>query len=153
MPHDIFKPHWSRWIAPDAPDPHKTIYKPHDDTIFSFPYGVFPPIPSHLNIHELCFPSNKPLPPDYPLFINAVTEETVTLHQFYARVCALTRVFRNDGANPLGLMSSPANDKEDGEILGMFSRDHLHCPMVAHACFRAELVFDGISPESTPYEL
>jgi len=153
MTHDIFKPHWSRWIAPSAPDPHTTEYKAQDDPTFSSPYGPLPPSPTNLNIHELCFPPNNPLPPDYPLFINAVTEETVTLHQFYARVCALARVFRHDGPNPLGLRRSPVNDGHDGEILGMFSRNHLHYPMVAHACFRAELVFGGISPASTPYEL
>ena len=153
MTHDILKPHWSRWLAPNAPDPHNTKYKPHNNAVFSSPYGPFPPTPPDLNIHELCFPPNNPLPPDYPLFVNAVTEETVTLHQFYARVCALARVLRHDGLNPLKLGKSPVHGGEDGEILGMFSRNHLHYPMVAHACFRAELVFGGISPASTPYEL
>tara|TARA_R110002003_G_scaffold129_3_gene12082 strand:- start:532 stop:1857 length:1326 start_codon:yes stop_codon:yes gene_type:complete len=51
------------------------------------------------------------------------------------------------------LEKSPLNDKEDGEILGLFSRNHLQYPAVAHACFRSELVFGGISPASTPYEL
>lgn len=153
MTHDILKPHYSRWLAPNAPDPHNTKYEPHDRPIFASPYGPFPPTPEDLNIHELCFPPNNPLPPDYPLFINAVTEETVTLHQFYARVCALARVLRYDGPNPLKLGKSPVNDKEDGEILGLFSRNHIHYPMVAHACFRSELVFGGISPASTPYEL
>jgi 4-coumarate--CoA ligase len=53
----------------------------------------------------------------------------------------------------MNLAKSPVSDKEDGEILGMFSRNHIHYPMIAHACFRAELVFGGISPDSTPYEL
>lgn len=153
MTYDIFKPHWSRFLSPNAPDPHTYKYTPHDKAIFASPYGPFPPTPDDLNIHELCFPPNNPLPPDYPLFINAVTEETVTLHQFYARVCALARVFRHDGPNPLGLGRSPQTDKEDGEILGLFSKNHIHYPMVAHACFRSELVFGGISPASTPYEL
>ncbi|KAI4951339.1 hypothetical protein J4E91_004048 [Alternaria rosae] len=153
MTYDIFKPHWSRYLGPDAPDPAKNTYRPHNDAVFSSPYGPFPPTPNDLNIHELCFPSNNLLPEDYPLFINAVTEEVVTLHSFYARVCALARVFRYDGPNPLGLDKSPMDDKEDGEILALFSRNHLHYPMVAHACFRSELVFGGISPASTPYEL
>jgi len=153
MTYGIFKPHWSRYLGPDAPDPAKDTYRPHDEAVFSSPYGPFPPTPDDLNIHELCFPSNNPLPEDYPLFINAVTEEVVTLHSFYARVCALARVFRYDGPNPLGLDKSPIDDKEDGEILALFSRNQLHYPMVAHACFRSELVFGGISPASTPYEL
>jgi 4-coumarate--CoA ligase len=62
-------------------------------------------------------------------------------------------VFRYDGPNPLGLGKSPLNDEEEGEIIGLFSRNHVHYPMVAHACFRSELVFGGISPASTPYEL
>jgi 4-coumarate--CoA ligase len=153
MTHAIFKPHWSRFLAPSAPDPHKHKYKPHDGPVFASPFGPFPPSPEDLNIHELCFPPGNPLPDDYPLFINAVTEEAVTLHQFYERVCALARVFRHDGPNPLNLRRSPVNDQEDGEILGLFSRNHIHYPEVAHACFRSELVFGGISPASTPYEL
>jgi 4-coumarate--CoA ligase len=153
MTHDILKPHWSRFLGPNAPDPHGFQYKPHNDPIFASPFGPFPPSPDDLNIHELCFPPNNPLPPDFPLFINAVTNETLSLHHFYARTCALARVFRHDGPNPLNLGASPASDKEDGEILGLFSRNHIHYPMVAHACFRAELVFGGISPASTPYEL
>jgi 4-coumarate--CoA ligase len=153
MTHDILNPHWSRFLGPNAPDPQKDKYLPHDQAVFSSPYGPLPPTPDDLNIHELCFPPNNPLPEDYPLFINAVTEEVVTLHSFYARVCALARVFRYDGPNPLGLEKSPVDDKEDGEILALFSRNHLHYPMIAHACFRSELVFGGISPASTPYEL
>jgi 4-coumarate--CoA ligase len=153
MPHDIFKPHWTRYLGPSAPDPHKYTYKPHDEAIFASPFGPFPPTPEDLNIHELCFPSNNPLPQDYPLFINAITDEVVTLHQFYERACALSRALRHDGPNPLNLGRSPVNDKENGEILGLFSRNHIHYPGVAHACFRAELVFGGISPASTPYEL
>jgi 4-coumarate--CoA ligase len=149
----ILKPHWSRYLGSDAPDPVKYKYLPHNEAVFSSPYGPFPPTPDDLNIHELCFPPNNPLPKDYPLFINAATEEVVTLHGFYARVCALARVLRYDGPNPLGLDKSPVDDKEDGEILALFSRNHLHYPMVAHACFRSELVFGGISPASTPYEL
>lgn len=153
MTYNVFNPHWSRYLAPNAPDPHKHKYTPHSDPIFSSPFGPFPPTPSDLNIHDLCFPPNNPLPEDYPLFINAVTQEVVTLHAFYARACALARVFRHDGPNPLGLGKSPLNDKEEGEILGLFSRNHIHYPMVAHACFRSELAFGGISPASTPYEL
>jgi 4-coumarate--CoA ligase len=153
MTPDIFNPHWSRYLGPNAPDPHQDKYKPHNRAVFASPYGPFPPTPSDLNIHELCFPPNNPLPEDYPLFINAVTEEVVTLHSFYARVCALARVLRYNGANPLGLGKSSVNDKENGEILGLFSKNHIHYPMVAHACFRSELVFGGISPASTPYEL
>lgn len=150
---DLLKPHWSRFLGPSPPDPNKTVYTTHNEPIFASPFGSFPPAPEDLNIHELCFPSNVPLPEDYPLIVNAVTEETVTLHQFYERACALARVFRYDGPNPLGLSKSPVDDKEDGEILGLFSRNHVHYPAVAHACFRAELVFGGISPASTPYEL
>ncbi|KAF2787270.1 4-coumarate-CoA ligase-like protein [Melanomma pulvis-pyrius CBS 109.77] len=150
---NILKQHWSRFLGPNAPDPRKHKYKTHSRPIFASPYGPFPPSPPDLNIHEFCFPPNNPLPPDYPLFINAATEETVTLHQFYARVCALARVLRHDGPNPLKLGKSPISDKEDGEIIGLFSRNHVHYPMVAHACFRSELVFGGISPASTPYEL
>jgi 4-coumarate--CoA ligase len=153
MTADILKQHWSRFLGPNAPDPQSYKYQPHSNAIFKSPYGPFPSTPRDLNIHEFCFPPNNPLPPDYPLFINAVTEETVTLHQFYLRVCALARVFRYDGPNPLGLGKSPLNDKENGEIIGLFSRNHIHYPMVAHACFRSELVFGGISPASTPYEL
>ncbi|KAF2832317.1 4-coumarate-CoA ligase-like protein [Ophiobolus disseminans] len=153
MTHHILKPHWSRYLGPHAPDPHKFVYKPHQEPVFTSPFGPFPPSPEDLNIHELCFPPNNPLPEDYPLLVNAVTEEVITLHQFYARVCAMARVLRHDGPNPLRLGKSPVNDKEDGEILGLFSRNHLHYPAVAHACFRSELVFGGISPASTPYEL
>lgn len=55
--------------------------------------------------------------------------------------------------NVLGLGRSPANDSETGEILGLFSHNHIDYPLLAHACFRAELVFGGISPSSTPFEL
>jgi 4-coumarate--CoA ligase len=106
-----------------------------------------------LNVHEFCFPPKEPLTDDYDLFINAVTDERVTLHQFHDRVRSLGRVLRYDGPNPLDLAKSPRDDTETGEILGLFSRNHIHYPMIAHACFRAELVFGGISPESTPYEL
>ncbi|KAF1924353.1 acetyl-CoA synthetase-like protein [Didymella exigua CBS 183.55] len=153
MADQILKPHWSRFLGPNPPDPHKDRYKAHDRPLFSSPFGPFPPSPDDLNIHELCFPPNNQLPEDYPLIINAVTEEIVTLHQFYERTCALARAFRHDGPNPLNLGESPINDKEDGEILGLFSRNHIHYPMVVHACWRSELVFGGISPASTPYEL
>lgn len=153
MTHNILRPHWSRFLGPDSPDPHAFKYQPHDKAVFTSPYGPFPPTPDDLNIHELCFPPNNPLPEDYPLIINAVTEEVVTLHSFYNRACALARVLRFDGPNPLGLSKSPIDDTEDGEILALFSRNHIHYPMVAHACFRSELVFGGISPASTPYEL
>ncbi|KAH5437930.1 hypothetical protein HBI47_060440 [Parastagonospora nodorum] len=153
MTHDIFKPHWSRYLGPESPDPQKYRYQTHDRSVFASPFGPFPPAPEDLNIHELCFPPGNPLPEDYPLFIDAATEQVITLHQFYARVCALARVLRHDGPNPLGLGKSPRHDKESGEILGLFSRNHLDYPGVAHACFRSELVFGGISPGSTPYEL
>ncbi|KAH4004947.1 hypothetical protein HBI13_023320 [Parastagonospora nodorum] len=153
MTHDIFKPHWSRYLGPESPDPQKYRYQTHDRSVFASPFGPFPPAPEDLNIHELCFPPGNPLPEDYPLFIDAATEQVITLHQFYARVCALARVLRHDGPNPLGLGKSPRHDKEDGEILGLFSRNHLDYPGVAHACFQSELVFGGISPGSTPYEL
>jgi 4-coumarate--CoA ligase len=153
MPHDIFKSHWSRYLGPASPDPQNYIYRPDRRATFSSPFGPFPPTPDDLNIHELCFPPSNPLPQDYPLFINAATNEVITLHQFYARACAIARVLRHDGPNPLGLKKSPQTDKEEGEILGLFSRNHLHYPAVAHACFRSELVFGGISPASTPYEL
>lgn len=106
-----------------------------------------------MNVHNMCFPPGQPLGPDYDLFINALTDERVTLHQFKGRVDALSRVLRHDGPNPLKLGRSPVDDTEDGEILGLFSWNHIHYPMLAHACFRAELVFGGISPASTPYEL
>ena len=153
MTHNIFNSHWSRFLAPNAPDPKTTKYRPDNKAVFASPFGPFPPTPTDLNVHELCFPPGTPLAEDYPLIINAATEESVTLHSFYARVCALSRVLRFDGPNPLDLARSPVDDKEDGEILGIFSRNHIHYPTVTHACFRAELVFGGISPASTPYEL
>ncbi|KAF2624303.1 4-coumarate-CoA ligase-like protein [Macroventuria anomochaeta] len=153
MSHPILDSHWSRFLGPNPPDPHQYKYIPHDRPVFESPFGPFPPSPEDLNIHELCFPPNNPLPEDYPLIINAVTQEVVTLHQFYARACALARVFRHDGPNPLNLRKSPVDDREDGEILGLFSRNHIHYPSIVHACWRAELVFGGISPASTPYEL
>lgn len=153
MTHPILSPHWSRFLGPNAPDPHKSRYKPPSGRIFKSPFGPFPPSPSDLNIHELCFPPHNALPPDYPLIINAVTHEVLTLHAFYERTCALARVLRFDGPNPLKLGRSPVDDMEDGEILGLFSRNHVHYPSVVHACWRAELVFGGISPASTPYEL
>ncbi|KIW01602.1 uncharacterized protein PV09_07074 [Verruconis gallopava] len=146
-------PRWQKFVHPQAPDPIKDKYVPHDRPIFSSPFGPFPPTPSDLNVHEFCFPPDEPLAPDYDLFVNAVTGEKVTLHQFYERVKCLARVLRYDGPNPLGLTKSPKDDTETGEILGLFSRNHIHYPMLAHACFRAELVFGGISPGSTPYEL
>lgn len=145
-------PRWARFVHPQAPDVHGK-YLPTDDKIFKSPFGPFPEIASDLNVHEYSFPLNEPLPTDYDLFINAVTDERVTLHQFYNRVCSLSRALRYDGPNPLQLGKSPRDDTETGEILGLFSRNHIHYPMLAHACFRAELVFGGISPGSTPYEL
>lgn len=122
------------------------------------------PVPENLNVHSLCFPPGNPLPADYPLFINPKTTRQVSLHEFYARCCGLARVLRHDGPNPLGLGRSPEDDKYEPvpagsrdangrEILGIFSPNHLDWPLLAHACFRAELVFGGISPASTPYEL
>lgn len=145
-------PRWARFVHRQAPDVHGK-YIPTDDKIFKSPFGPFPEIARDLNVHEYSFPPDEPLPSDYDLFINAVTDERVTLHQFYHRVCSLSKALRYDGPNPLGLGKSPKDDTEDGEILGLFSRNHIHYPMLAHACFRAELVFGGISPGSTPYEL
>jgi 4-coumarate--CoA ligase len=145
-------PHWARWIGPDSPDVHSK-YKANNENIFKSPFGPFPATRPDLNVHELSFPPDRPLAPDYDLFINAVTDEKVTLHQFYDRVRYLARALRYDGPNPVGLSKSPISDKEDGEIIGMLSRNNIHYPMLAHACFRSELVFGGISPGSTPFEL
>ncbi|KAK7179226.1 hypothetical protein DPSP01_011773 [Paraphaeosphaeria sporulosa] len=152
MPHHLLQRHWSRFIGPNPPSPHEK-YQPHANPIFASPFGPFPPSPDNLNIHELCFPPKSPLPEDYPLFINAITQQSVSLHQFYTRTCALARVLRHDGPNPLSLGPSPTDDKHDGEILGLFSRNQIHYPMVVHACWRAGVVFGGISPASTPHEL
>ena len=146
------QPRWARWIGPESPDVH-TKYKPTNEKIFKSPFGPFPPVRHDLNVHELSFPSDLPLPEDYDLFINPVTDEKVTLHQFYDRVRCLARALRYDGPNPIGFGKSPVDDKEDGEIIGMFSRNTIHYPMLAHACFRSELVFGGISPGSTAFEL
>jgi 4-coumarate--CoA ligase len=145
-------PRWQRFIHAEAPDIHSK-YLAHNNPVFKSPFGPFPPVVADLNVHEFCFPPGEPLLEDYDLFINAVTDERVTLHQFYDRVRSLARVLRYDGPNPLSLTKSPQNDTETGEILGIFFRNHIHYPMLAHACFRAELVFGGISPGSTPYEL
>lgn len=153
MTHPILQPHWTRFLHPNAPDPHKFIYTPSTTPIFASPFGPSPPSPDSLNIHELCFPPHNPLPPDYPLIINAATEEVLTLHDFYARTCALARVLRHDGVNPLRLSKSGVDDREEGEILGLFSRNHIYYPAVVHACWRVELVFGGISPASTGFEL
>lgn len=143
----------SRYINPESPDVHGK-YQPTDDHIFRSPYGPFPNTAEDINVHEFCFPPDEPLhTPDYDIFINAHTGEAVTLHQFYSRVCALARVFRHDGPNPLNLSKSPANDREDGEIIGIFARNSPSWPLVSHACFRSELVFGGISPNSTSFEL
>jgi 4-coumarate--CoA ligase len=141
-----------RFIGPDSPDVHGS-YQATDSSIFKSPWGPFLPIPKDLNVHSYCFPPDQPLPTDYDLFINAATGEKLTLHEFYDRVCCLARSLRYDGPNPMNLSRSPVDDKEDGEILGIVSRNHLSFPMLAHACFRSELVFGGISPASTPYEL
>jgi 4-coumarate--CoA ligase len=153
-----------RFLHPTlAPDPHKFKYTPHSRPIFSSPFGPFKPYPKDINVSDFCFPPDHQLPPDYDLFINAATDERVTLHQFYARFQALSRVLRYSeegetaqqcrNRNVLGLGRSPVDDKEPGEIIGFFSPNHIHYPMLAHACFRAELAFGGISPGSTPYEL
>lgn len=143
----------SRFLGPNPRDPQTWKYEPHNRPVFSSPWGPFPTLQEDLNVHDFCFPPGIPLPEDYDLFINAVTDERLTLHQFKARVDALSRVLRHDGPNPLKLGRSPVDDKEDGEILGLFSWNHIQYPVLAHACFRAELVFGGISPASTPYEL
>jgi 4-coumarate--CoA ligase len=145
-------PHWQKFIHPNAPDIHSQ-YIAHDRPVFASPFGPFPPIANDLNVHEFCFPPDQPLPEDYDIFIDAITDERVTLHQFHNRVRSLARVLRYDGSSSLGLEKSPKDDTETGEILGLFSRNHIHYPMLAHACFRAELVFGGISPGSTPFEL
>ena len=143
----------ARYIGPENPDVHSK-YQPTDNHIFRSPYGPFPKVDQDLNVHEFCFPPDQPLhTPDYDLFINGHTGKAVTLHQFYARVCALARVLRHDGPNPMNLGKSPVNDREDGEILGIFARNSPSWPLVSHSCFRAELEFGGISPNSTPYEL
>ena len=77
--HPILKPGWERFLGPNAPDPHKDKYQPHDRPVFESPHGRFPPSPEDLNIHELCFPPDNPLPEDYPLIINAQTEEVSIL--------------------------------------------------------------------------
>ncbi|KAF2420734.1 4-coumarate-CoA ligase [Tothia fuscella] len=145
-------PRWQRFIHPNAPDIHSP-YIAHDKPIFASPFGPFPPIAKDLNVHEFCSPPDQNLLEDYDLFIDAVTDERVTLHHFLNRVRSLARVLRYDGPGSLGLKKSPKNDTEAGEILGLFSRNNVHYPMLVHACFRAELVFGGISPESTPFEL
>ncbi|EEP76545.1 predicted protein [Uncinocarpus reesii 1704] len=142
----------NRYIGPESPDIHSK-YQPTDSHIFYSPYGPFPKVDENLNIHDYLFPPGQPLAPDYDLFIDANTGAKVTLHQFYHRVCALSRALRYDGPNPVGLAKSPRNDREDGEILGIFAKNHLSWPLISHSCFRAELVFGGISPNSTPYEL
>ncbi|XPS79458.1 hypothetical protein M3J09_011441 [Ascochyta lentis] len=134
MPHPMLNQHWTRFLHPNAPDPHKDTYTPTNTAIFTSPYGPFPPSPPDLNIHKLCFPPNTPLPPDYPLIINAVTDEVLTLHAFHARTLALSRALRHDGVNPLRLRKSPEHDGQEGEILGLFSRNHIHYPEVVHAC-------------------
>lgn len=142
----------NRYIGPESPDV-RGKYQPTDDHIFRSPFGPFPKLDEDLNVHDFLFPPNQPLGADYDLFIDANTHKKVTLHQFYHRVCALSRALRHDGPNPVGLGMSPGNDREDGEIMGIISRNHLAWPVLSHSCFRAELVFGGISPSSTPYEL
>ena len=150
---DIFKPDHTRFISPWAPHPKHDKARPQPGPVYSSPWGPFPATPYDLNVHSLCFPSDNPLPPDYDLFINAATEEKLTLHSFYERTKALARTLHHEGRNPLGLVPSPTDDTEDGDILGLFSRNHIHYSTLAHACFRAEIVFGLISPASTPYEL
>lgn len=142
----------SRFIGPQSTD-LRSKYQPTNDHVFRSPWGPFPEVPEDLNVHEFCFPPNEPLQPDYDLFIDGHTGSAVTLHQFYDRVCALSRALRYDGPNPLNLGRSPIDDRDDGEILGIFSRNHICWPLLSHSCFRAELVFGGISPGSTPFEL
>lgn len=150
--HPILNQHYSRFLGPNPPSPHST-YTPSDSPIFHSPFGPFPPSPPRLNIHSLCFPPSAPLPPDYPLIINAATGVSLSLHAFYARVCALARALHPNGPNPLRLRRSPRSDTDDGDIVGLLSRNHIHYPGVVHACLRAGVVFGGISPASTPYEL
>ena len=113
----------TRFLHPQSPDPHTTKYTPHSRPIFSTPYGPILSLPDNLNLHEFCFPPDRALAADYDLFVNAVSGETVTLHQFYARVKALSRVFRwdRDGGDEMRFGKSPRGDWEDGEIIGRFS--------------------------------
>ncbi|KAI1978882.1 hypothetical protein LOZ53_002785 [Ophidiomyces ophidiicola] len=142
----------TKYTGQGSPD-IRSKYIPTNEHIFRSPYGPFPEVDENLNVHDFLFPQDVPLAADYDLFIDANNGNKVTLHQFYRRVCALSRALRHDGPNPVRLGPSPRSDREDGEIFGVFSRNHLTWPLIAHSCFRAELVFGGISPNSTPYEL
>ncbi|KAF3481909.1 4-coumarate-CoA ligase 2 [Arthroderma uncinatum] len=139
--------------GPNSPDVHSK-YQPTDEVIFRSPFGPFPKVDPDLNLHDFFFPPDNPLhSPDHDLFIDAATGTTVSLYQFHDRVLCLSRVLRHDGPNPVGLGKSPYDDSGSGEIIGILSKNHLAWPLLAHSCFRSELVFGGISPNSTPYEL
>src|SRR4051812_13811181 len=96
---------WREFTQLEAPDV-QSKYIPTQDKIFKSPFGPFPPIATDLNVHESCFPPHQPLHEDYDLFINEVTDEPVTLHQFYNRVRSLAHVFRYNEPNPLGFARS-----------------------------------------------
>ncbi|KAF2762904.1 4-coumarate-CoA ligase [Pseudovirgaria hyperparasitica] len=146
----------TRFVSPKTPDVH-SIYKPSTGPIFSSPYGPFPePIPADLSIHDFCFPRDNPLPPhDYDALISSATDERVSLFQLYGRIKAFARAIAPDGPNPLHLGAPATGDGpgQDGEILGICSRNHLDWPMLAHACFRAGVPFGGVSPASTVAEM
>ncbi|KMQ48494.1 4-coumarate-CoA ligase [Trichophyton rubrum] len=140
-------------IGPESPDVHSK-YQPTDEFVFRSPFGPFPKVDPDLNLHDFFFPQEKPIDqPDHDLFIDGYTGTTVSLYQFYDRVLSLSRALRHDGPNPVGLGQSPVDDNGSGEILGILSGNHLSWPLLVHACFRSELVFGSISPNSTPYEL
>ncbi|KAK2882539.1 hypothetical protein FQN49_000266 [Arthroderma sp. PD_2] len=140
-------------IGPDSPGVHSK-YQPTEEVIFRSPYGPFPKVDPDLNLHDFFFPPDNPLhQPDHDLYIDAATGTTVTLYQFYDRVLSLSRALQHDGPNPVGLGKSPVDDRGSGEIIGILSKNHLSWPLLAHSFFRSELVFGGISPNSTPFEL
>ncbi|KAM5465324.1 hypothetical protein MauCBS54593_006570 [Microsporum audouinii] len=140
-------------IGPESPDV-RSKYQPTDEVIFRSPFGPFPKVDADLNLHDFFFPPEKPLnQPDHDLYIDGQTGRSVSLYQFYDKVVSLSRVLRHDGPNPVGLRKSPIDDNGSGEIIGILSMNHLSWPLLAHACFRSELVFGSISPNSTPYEL
>ncbi|EFR02230.1 4-coumarate-CoA ligase 2 [Nannizzia gypsea CBS 118893] len=139
--------------GPESPDVHSK-YQPTDEVVFRSPFGPFPKVDPDLNLHDFFFPPENPIDQaDHDLFIDGHTGTTVSLYQFYDSVVSLSRALRHDGPNPVGLRQSPVDDNGSGEIIGILSRNHLSWPLLVHACFRSELVFGSISPNSTPYEL
>lgn len=79
-----------------------------------------------------------PLTRGSTLVSNTVTNAVATLHGFYARVCVLDRKPRHD---------SPVSGKEDGEILGLFSKNLVHCPMIA--VVRSFMCHESLLPTMT----